>query len=275
MCGIAGFSLSPASWSDRTLAAQALLAGIADRGRDAVGYCWRAPGRPPVVHKQRSGASALLTTLDVADDATEALIHVRHHTRGHPDVTSNNHPVRHGSVVGVHNGTIVNDEAVFQWLGRKRHRPGTTVDSEAIFMLADLTRSDARAFEMLRGTMASAWLDEREPGRLYLARGTGRPLWLGHTTVGLFFASTRSALEVLAGVLLLRLDEEEVDEGVALQVRLGEIERRQSFRPDPGADAETQASTPAPHEADRCLHQLVRLAQERGQSPADRGRCGS
>ncbi len=38
MCGIAGYSLSRRSGVGRTLAAQALLAGIADRGADAVGY---------------------------------------------------------------------------------------------------------------------------------------------------------------------------------------------------------------------------------------------
>src|SRR2546423_672543 len=41
MCGIAGYSLSSRSSVDRTLAAQALLAGIADRGADAVGYAYR------------------------------------------------------------------------------------------------------------------------------------------------------------------------------------------------------------------------------------------
>ena len=41
MCGIAGYSLSPESSVQRTLAAQALLAGIAERGADAVGYAHR------------------------------------------------------------------------------------------------------------------------------------------------------------------------------------------------------------------------------------------
>jgi asparagine synthetase B (glutamine-hydrolysing) len=41
MCGIAGFSVDPESSADRTLAAQALLAGIAERGADAVGYAHR------------------------------------------------------------------------------------------------------------------------------------------------------------------------------------------------------------------------------------------
>ena len=42
MCGIAGYSLSASSGVERTLAAQALLAGIAERGADAVGYAYRS-----------------------------------------------------------------------------------------------------------------------------------------------------------------------------------------------------------------------------------------
>ena len=45
MCGIAGYSLDADSGVDRTLAAQALLAGIAERGADAVGYAHRGAGR--------------------------------------------------------------------------------------------------------------------------------------------------------------------------------------------------------------------------------------
>ena len=35
---------------------------------------------------------------------------------------------------------------------------------------------------------AAGWLDERDPTTLYLARGRCRPLWLGHTGDGLYFA---------------------------------------------------------------------------------------
>ena len=44
MCGIAGYSFDRASATNRTLAAQALLAGIAERGADAVGM--RSAARP-------------------------------------------------------------------------------------------------------------------------------------------------------------------------------------------------------------------------------------
>src|SRR5262245_41844007 len=110
MCGIAGFSLSSDSDVDRTLAAQALLAGIADRGADAVGYAHRGGSGEVRVTKLRGGASALLDEIDVSEDACHALIHVRDFTKGHPEITANNHPIRHGSIVGIHNGIIENDD---------------------------------------------------------------------------------------------------------------------------------------------------------------------
>ena len=41
------------------MAARALLAGIAERGADAVGYAHRGDGSGVTLHKQRSGATAL------------------------------------------------------------------------------------------------------------------------------------------------------------------------------------------------------------------------
>ena len=70
MCGIAGYSLSGSSSVDRTLSAQALLAGIAERGADAVGYAHRGPERPGRrSHKQRSGASELLDRVTIPAEA--------------------------------------------------------------------------------------------------------------------------------------------------------------------------------------------------------------
>ena len=92
MCGIAGYSLSSASKIDRTLAAQTLLAAIAERGADAVGYAYRPPAGAFNVHKQRSGASELLERISVPDEATQVLIHVRDYTKGHPRISANNHP---------------------------------------------------------------------------------------------------------------------------------------------------------------------------------------
>src|SRR6266480_2085936 len=179
MCGIAGYSLSASSKVERTLAAQALLAGIAERGADAVGYAYRSGEGAAEIHKQRSGASALLEQVVLPADVTETLVHVRDYTKGHPKIEANNHPIRHGAVVGVHNGIIFNDDELLAGHDCARREPGMTVDSEAIFAVAAHTDGDPEAFEALCGSFATAWLDERRERSLFLARGAGRPLWVG------------------------------------------------------------------------------------------------
>jgi glutamine---fructose-6-phosphate transaminase (isomerizing) len=262
MCGIAGYSLSPSSSVDRTLAAQALLAAIAERGADAVGYAYRLPisGRAHV-HKQRSGATELLDQVRVPIDATEALVHVRDYTKGHPSIAANNHPVRHGAVVGIHNGIIANDEEIFEQHGFERHLPEMTVDSEAIFALAEATASRAEALEELYGAMATAWLDERDASTLFLARGFGRPLWIGTAAKELFFASTREALEVLERTLRLSLRKRPVDEGTLLRVRDGRVTAHERFQPDRSyVEDRVLPAVRSPHEGASCLQRLAVLA---------------
>ena len=266
MCGIAGYSFTSTSRVDRTLAAQALLAGIAERGADAVGYAWRAPGRSVVVHKQQTGASQLIARIAIGADATEALVHVRAHTKGPPRVFENNHPIRHGAVVGIHNGTIENDDAIFERLGRDRHRPEMSVDSEAVFALAHATESAPQAMEQLQGSLAAAWLDERQPGTLYLARGSGRPLWLGLTPSELFFASTRLGLVLLARTIEHRLELAELEEGTALTVASGHVGHRERFAPQSCAAHSRRSALTTPREAQRCRRQLEQLAAARGRA---------
>src|SRR4051795_12262261 len=233
MCGIAGYSLSSRSALDRTLAAQSLLAGIAERGADAVGYAHRGPGDAyPIVVKQRTPASQLLERGDVPAGATELLVHVRDYTKGHPSIAANNHPVRHGPVVGIHNGIITNDDELLAPHSCARAEARMTVDSEAIFALAAHSRNDARALEHLRGAMATGWLDEREPNVVFVARGSGRPLWICAGREGVFFASTKVALEVLERYLVLKLRKRELRQGRLLALEDGAIVRKERFRPD-------------------------------------------
>ncbi len=260
MCGIAGYSLASASDVDRTLAAQALLAAIAERGADAVGYAHRAPDGPLVVHKQRSGASQLLEQIALPPDATEALLHVRDYTKGHPRIDANNHPVRHGAVVGIHNGIIFNDDAIMAEHGFERAQPRMTVDSEAIFALAEAFEADPHAFEQCHGSMAVAWLDERRPGIVFLARGAGRPLWIGTARGEAYFASTREALEIVERYARRRLRKRELPEGTMVALEQGrEIARRQ-FTPDRSFYEEPLPAVRAPHEGQASLKLLARLA---------------
>ncbi len=261
MCGIAGYSLDPASNVKRTLAAQALLAGIAERGADAVGYAFRGAGSAVSVHKRRSGASALLDEVHVPADATQVLVHVRDYTKGHPTIEANNHPIRHGSVVGIHNGIIVNDEEIFAHYGFERAELEMTVDSEAIFALAEHAHGRSEVLEELHGAMATSWLDERAPSTLFLARAVGRPLWIGTAGKELFFASTRDALEVLEQTIRVTLRKRELDEGTLLHVVDGRVEATHRFHPDRSYVEETiLPSIRAPHEGASCLRRLAAIA---------------
>jgi glucosamine 6-phosphate synthetase-like amidotransferase/phosphosugar isomerase protein len=260
MCGIAGYSLSASSSVGTTLAAQALLAGIAERGADAVGYAYAGPDLGLEIHKQRSGASALLEQVVLPVTATETLVHVRDYTKGHPRIEANNHPIRHGAVVGVHNGIIFNDDELMEQHGFERAEPEMTVDSEAIFALAEAHEAAPSALEQLRGSMATAWLDERRAGTVFLARGVGRPLWIGTGREEMLFASTKAALEVAERFLALKLRKRELDEGTLAVVRHGELLEKLRFRPDRNFEESSLPAVRAPHEGQFCLQRLAALA---------------
>jgi glucosamine 6-phosphate synthetase-like amidotransferase/phosphosugar isomerase protein len=261
MCGIAGYSLSGESRVDRTLATQALLAGIAERGADAVGYAWRDGGAAARVHKQRSGASELLDRVAIPASATQVLVHVRDYTKGHPSIDANTHPVRHGSVVGIHNGIIENDDEVFAQYGFARHEPQMTVDSEAIFALAEHADGSAAALEELYGAMATAWVDERRPETLFVARGVGRPLWIGRGRHETFFASTRETLELVERACRMTLTKRELAEGTLVRLVDGRVARTEHFRPDHTfVEAVVLPAVRAPHEAASCLERLAAIA---------------
>jgi len=259
MCGIAGYSLHSRSDLERTLAAQALLAGIAERGADAVGYAHRGDGSLEV-HKQQTGASALLEAVLVPAAARQVLVHVRDYTKGHPTITANNHPVRHGSVTGVHNGIIANDEELFAQHGIERDEPDMTVDSEIIFALAESRGTSPEVLEELVGTMAAAWIDEREPDTLHLARGVGRPLWIARSRHEVLFASTRGALEVAERALRTTFRKTEVEEGRLLALRDGGLVDERRFAPDRSFREERELpAVRAPHEGRFCLERLAAL----------------
>ena len=100
--------------------------------------------------------------------ATQLLVHVRDYTKGHPSIAANNHPVRHGPVVGIHNGIIVNDDEILADFPCARSEPEMTVDSEAIF-------ARRRALAQRRRAPSSE-LARRDGDRLARRARAGRPL---------------------------------------------------------------------------------------------------
>ncbi len=185
-------------------------------------------------------------------------MHVRDYTKGHPTIESNNHPIRHGAVVGVHNGIILNDEELFAEHGLTRAHPDMTVDSEAIFALVEET-DEVYALEQLYGSMATAWIDERDPDGLVVARGVGRPLWLGHGRYETFFASTRHSLELIERYLDLRLSKREVPEGSRVTLGTdGDVDWA-SFHPAEYIEESPLPAVRAPEERESCLRILPAL----------------
>jgi glucosamine 6-phosphate synthetase-like amidotransferase/phosphosugar isomerase protein len=169
--------------------------------------------------------------------------------------------VRHGPIVGIHNGIIINDDELLAPHSCARSEPRMTVDSEAIFALAAHSRNDPRALEALAGSMATAWLDQREPGTVFAARGVGRPLWLGRGRDEVFFASTRAALEIASEYTHVKLRLSEVRDGTFLALRDGRVARTARFRPDRSYVEETALpAVRAPGESAYCLRRLAVIA---------------
>jgi asparagine synthetase B (glutamine-hydrolysing) len=134
-----------------------------------------------------------------------------------------------------------------------------TVDSELIFALAERFRGrTAYALEPLVGSMAAAWLDEGRE-ELVLARGMGRPLWIGTSTRELFFASTRAALDLVEEYSSVELRKREVREGSLLAVNGGRIVGRDSFRPDMSFEGQPLPAVRAPNEARASRARLAAL----------------
>ena len=239
MCGIAGFSLADTCIVDPVRATRVLLASVSERGADAAGCVYRNPHDSAlVIDKQPGGASTFLDVVNVPPAVRELVLHVRDFTKGRPSLMANNHPIRHGQVVGVHNGKIGNDEHVFQQLERERFEPGMTVDSEAIFAALDHAGDAApTGLERLRGSLATCWFDERRPDRIFLARGYGRPLWTAMTRRGdaMLWASTLEALEIAEEFLAIDLHKRPVRPGTILEVAGGRILDRHRFDADSSA----------------------------------------
>ena len=164
-------------------------------------------------------------------------------------------------MVGIHNGIILNDDALLEPLSCARCEPRMTVDSEAIFALAAHSQNEPRALEELTGSMAAAWMDARVPGTIFAARGVGRPLWIGKAKHELFFASTRAALEVVERYAGVRLRKREIGDGTFLVLHAGRIAHEERFRPDHSyRDPIVLPAVRAPGEGVSCLERLAVLA---------------
>ncbi len=95
---------------------------------------------------------------------------------------------------------------------------------------------------------------------LYLARGIGRPLWIGRGRHEVLFASTRAALEVVENALRTTFLKSQVDEGRLLRLVDGAIVEERRWSPD--TSYREERALPAvrtPQEGRSCLQLLSTL----------------
>lgn len=247
MCGIAGFCLAPSERNkiDRRVLSAALLDQIQSRGRDATGLAaWNRGGKTITVRKRDVDASEYIRSGRVAQQVSRAtctvIAHTRYATQGHQRVNSNNHPIIRKPVVGVHNGHVSNDDALFTRLGTERL---AQVDSESIFaLLAESPEPVDELLPMIEGGAAIAWLDKRESRdewgpALNLARIRRSPLAVGQTRAGsTIFASTLPLLKKACERANVSLDwHMELGEAERMVIRKGAI---LSYTDIPGVDTD-------------------------------------
>lgn len=163
--------------------------------------------------------------------------HTRFATKGEPEVNANNHPIPQGTIVGVHNGVISNDERLWGDVVKATRR-NAQVDSEVIFAMLAHGWKDSGAnvtdvLEVLKGNAAVAWLDKETPGTMYLARAYGSPLFIGQTEGGsVIFASEAKVVTDAASAANLALSHvREANEGSLFTVVGGDITNVRTFKP--------------------------------------------
>ncbi len=147
---------------------------------------------------------------EIGNETVAVLGHARKPTKGSPLNNLNNHPVQVGSLIGVHNGIVQNDNEIFQSLGLRRK---AEVDTEALFTilleqpvpirdglvycpreageLKSLAQQYARRLRVITGSYAFLAVDTRCPGLVLLGKYM-RPLSVHYNSqMGVWFFSSR------------------------------------------------------------------------------------
>lgn len=209
MCGIAGIYIrDPKVIDDHSKLERmtdALLLQIEARGRHASGFVAITEQGTATIDKAAVPASEFIKTREpIPEQARAVLLHTRYTTKGSEKNNVNNHPVIYGSCFVTHNGTIHNDDPLFE---KHKLERKAEVDTEIIAAL--LSKSDysvedlKKRLEELRGPMAIAAVDPiKNPGKVLLARGDSSPLVVYDRGPYVIWASLANSLKEAWGSVI-------------------------------------------------------------------------
>jgi hypothetical protein len=214
MCGILGIVTaggSPLRGEALVRATSELLALSESRGMESSGIAVRDGDRVHVLRSQESAKllvasppyRRVMSCVEQASHGLAIIGHSRMATNGTPADNRNNQPLFGDALVGVHNGIITNDQALW----RKHGTPGRVAagDSEALFWSLEklhaeegsIPRAVARLYADLEGMASVAVLFPRED-RLLLATNNG-------SLYACYDAGLRAFLFASEGIFLRRL----------------------------------------------------------------------
>ena len=209
MCGIAGIYLKdPAvvkAHAGLERMVDELLLGCEKRGKQATGFVAVTGDNKATIDKADVTASEFILNRErLPQDSRIILLHTRFATKGSTDDHRNNHPVIHGTCFTVHNGSVNNDDDLFEKHGFNRI---AEVDSEIIPALMGKANFDPKAvddlFYEVEGPVASATIDPiNHPGKVMLVKTTGSPLHLIETDKFLIWASEGQTIRDAWGKVL-------------------------------------------------------------------------
>lgn len=205
MCGIGGW----VAYGDKRphqAMLEILMKELEERGKSASGVAWvNKWGDNTCIIKGPVPGSALVrskivqTHLPQISKATICIVHTRMPTKGAVSSNKNNHPVFRtgGKYAVVHNGSISNDDAIFETIEGDESRQGE-VDTEALVYLlnkGETPEGSRKKLEMALGSYAIAALPMKAVDHVLLLRYTSPiAIMLDDKNELFLFASTESAL---------------------------------------------------------------------------------
>lgn len=251
MCGIAGWFSYGAARPTPDIVKGLLLANL-ERGVSAAGVAWRE-GKKIRVRKSEGPADKFIAAqpksfFEELADSPIGLLHARATTKGSEKKNENNHPVVGFDWVAVHNGTIVNDDDLWEYYEKKQKvERFAEVDTSTIPLL--LTRGSKieegiNHLSLLSGTATFAAWNGADINRVVIGRFGHHDLFMfwDEKAQIMYWSSAGSSSYVMPGPIIGRhkfmtyakLADEHVmlltPEGPS-KTRVFKVERRPFFGP--------------------------------------------